>query len=96
MARLSLSRPWTSEDEALLAQLLEQGKTWAEVSVRLRRSTAAIQHHVRERRAFRVLGTDTTKTGMVRNGPQISSALVDHKKPCFPGRARAMIKLGAG
>ena len=44
-------RLWTPNEEALLLELLEEGKDLRAIAVRLKRSTAAVQHHVGRLRA---------------------------------------------
>ena len=56
MIRYSLRGRWTPDEEALLAQLLQEGKDWPSIAARLKRSIAAVQHHaglLRARSAFR-------------------------------------------
>ena len=42
---------WAPDEEALLVQLLEEGKDLRAVAVRLKRSFAAVQHHAGRLRA---------------------------------------------
>ena len=42
---------WAPDEEALLVQLLEEGKDLRAIAVRLKRSTAAVQHHIGRLRA---------------------------------------------
>ena len=65
MVRYSLRGRWTPDEEALLAQLLEERKDWPTVAARLKRSIAAVQRHateLRARSAFREPHSDQPKT----------------------------------
>ena len=42
MARALISRPWTPEEDARLVVLIEEGKSFARIAARLRRTTKAI------------------------------------------------------
>ena len=42
---------WAPDEEALLLELLEEGKDLHAIAVQLKRSTAAVQHHVGRLRA---------------------------------------------
>ena len=46
-----VARLWTPNEEALLVELLEEGKDLRAVAVRLKRSPAAVQHHAGRLRA---------------------------------------------
>ena len=64
MVRYSLRGRWTPDEEALLAQLLEERKDWPAVAARLKRSIAAVQRHateLRARSAFREPRSDQPK-----------------------------------
>ena len=63
MVRYSLRGRWTPDEEALLAQLLEERKDWPAIAARLKRSMAAVQRHaeLRARTAFGEPRTDQPK-----------------------------------
>ena len=51
------ARRWTPEDEALLAQLLEEGKDLSAIALRMKRTIASVQRRacdLRARSAFRI------------------------------------------
>ena len=51
MGRPSLSRRWTPEEEALLAQFLGQGKSLTAIAARLKRTLRAVERKANELRA---------------------------------------------
>ena len=64
MVRSSLARHWTPDEEALLEQLLVEGKDLRVIAVRLKRSVAAVQHQagrLRARSALRELRVQQPK-----------------------------------
>jgi len=64
MVRSTMLRDWTPDEEALLAQLLQQGKDLRVIAMRLKRSIAAVQHHagrLRARSALRDLRAQRPK-----------------------------------
>jgi len=53
---VAVRRPWTPADDALLAQLLQEGKDFGEMAARLKRTVASVQRRagdLRARAAFR-------------------------------------------
>ena len=69
MIRYSLKGRWTPDEEALLAQLLEERKDWPTVAARLKRSITAVQRHsteLRARSAFREPSTDQPEPELER------------------------------
>ena len=58
MVRSTIVRHWTPDEEALLEQLLQEGKDLRVIAMRLKRSIAAVQHcagRLRARSALRDL-----------------------------------------
>ena len=51
MIRSKIAHRWTPDEEALLEQLLQEGKDWRLIALRLKRSIAAVQHHAGRLRA---------------------------------------------
>ena len=51
MARSSLAHHWTPDEEALLEQLLVEGKDLRVIAVRLKRSIPVVQHQAGRLRA---------------------------------------------
>ena len=47
MARRPLSRPWTAEETALVANLLRAGKSYDQIARQLKRSSSAVRCHAR-------------------------------------------------
>ena len=47
MPRRPLIRRWTAQDSALLAEMLREGKTCAQIARRMRLSASAIRNHAR-------------------------------------------------
>ena len=51
MVRSTIAHRWTPDEEALLEQLLQEGKDLRLIAMRMKRSIAAVQHHAGRLRA---------------------------------------------
>ena len=63
IVRSSISHRWTPDEEALLAQLLEEDEDYTEIALRLKRSLAAVQHRAGLLRALRIRGLARRSAG---------------------------------
>ena len=68
----SISHRWMPDEEALLAQLLEEGEDYTEIALRLKRSLAAVRHPAGLLRALRIgdLRADQQGRGADWNVPE--------------------------
>ena len=63
MGRSTISRRWTPEEEALLGQMIEQGKSSTAIAARLKRSIGSVERKAYELRARSAFGAEQSKPG---------------------------------
>ena len=71
MARRPLSRPWTAEETALVANLFRAGKSYDQIARQLKRSSSAVRRHARLAQSKRQPGA----SGPALDGQVISRVL---------------------
>ena len=60
--RSAIVRRWTPEEDAVLLQLLEEGKTWPDIAGQIKRTMAACERRASFLRASSAFRTEQAKT----------------------------------
>ena len=60
--RSAIVRRWTPEEDAVLLQLLEEGKTWPVIAAQIKRTMAACERRASFLRASSAFRTEQAKT----------------------------------